>query len=277
MTASPVVYFTVSRIMTDSNAIIERPVDIIVTCLPQHSVNQCNTNLINQHLVKSNSLFKCYFPASSLNSAQCKIAISIARNSNRIATVTIPVSWLPQNQVVSGWFPMKIQRMKSWKNSPFAFIKFHFDTIGVKPFSAQNGSLLAKPAWKVPEQISRTLSTQQQQEERRTQQIYQQPIQQFYFQQPLYPPQNPFRNQVQPLSSPNMQFYQHQSFMPAQNDNPYQQINQNVNMNSLTVPIQPPQSPQSQPSQVNVTYPRVPQFVPPSPADIPKVSYPFIQ
>jgi hypothetical protein len=68
----------------------------------------------------------------------------------RVATLIIPISWLPTDQVVKMWFPMKFSQ-QSWTTDIYALLKIHVDSLRAQQFQAPRGQLRVTPTWALPQ------------------------------------------------------------------------------------------------------------------------------
>lgn len=219
------VFVCVRKISFDEKTTVLKPVDISVGTLPRLLTKSFPTTYKNQSLITCQGVWTCQ-PTSGLDD---KLLISLVRGNKILASVVIPLSWLPQNQVVETWFPMKLQNHKSWKHAPMALVTLHFDTLGKKRFDAPKGNLTVTPAWKIPQkknkvklqqniqpQIMNTNVQQMQQPIFMSPQQLVQPM--YYNQYPQYPPQY--------IQNPQFVSYQ----MPQQTSQQYQMPNPQYNV-----------------------------------------------
>ncbi|KAK8871007.1 hypothetical protein M9Y10_008920 [Tritrichomonas musculus] len=237
----------IRKISFDEKTAVLKPVNISVGTLPRLLTRSFPTKIKNSSLITCQGLWTCHPEQGSDD----KFLISLVRDNKILASVVIPLSWLPQNQVVETWFPMKLQNHKTWKHAPMALITLHVDTLGNKRFDAPKGNLTITPAWKIPQKKNQKQSQQNYQP-----QLVQQQMPQMLISSP------------QPIAQP-MFCNQYSQFPPQYVQNP-QFINYQI----------PPQQPyQMQPTKgiQNTTSCNIPQqyaFI--NDADVPKVNYPII-
>lgn len=249
------VFISVRKISFDDKTTVLKPVDISVGTLPRLLTRSFPSSYKNPSLLTCRGLWTCQ-PTSGLDD---KFLISLVRDNKILASVVIPLSWLPKDQVVETWFPMKLQNHKSWKHAPMALVTLHFDTLGKKRFDAPAGNLTVTPAWKVPQKKNKVKSQQNTQPLIMNMNSQQLPTQQMIFTSP------------QQYAHP-MYYNQYPQYPPQYIQNP-----QFVN---YQLPQQLPQQYQFQPSNGHQI--SAPSYNPPrqyafsSDEDIPKVNYPKI-
>ena len=111
----------IRKITFDEKTSVLKPVEISVGTLPRLISRSFPAIIKNPSLITCQGLWKCH-PTAGYDD---KFLISLVRGNKMLASVVIPISWLPKDQVVETWFPMKLQNHKSWKHAPMALISLH--------------------------------------------------------------------------------------------------------------------------------------------------------
>lgn len=155
----------VRKIKFDEKVTATKPVQISVGTLPRQLSKLSPTQKQSQSLLTCSGLWTSH-PVPGFDD---KFLISMVRNDKILASVVIPLTWLPKDQVVTSWFPMKLQNHKTWKHAPMAHITFHYDTLGKRRFDAPKGELTILPGWNMSTKRNSNMNPQM-------------------IQQPIYPP-----------------------------------------------------------------------------------------
>ena len=198
------VFVCVRKVTFDQKTTVLKPVDISVGTIPRLIIRTFPTEIKNPSLLKCKGVWTCH-PTPGFDD---NFLISLVRGKKSLASVVIPLSWLPKDQVVQTWFPLKLQNHKTWKHAPMALISLHLDTLGQKRFNAPRGNLTVIPGWKMPQ----TKNCKQQKPK-------QQVIMNNGSQQMILPPQQIQQPLFYGYSQYPVQYVQNPQYVPYQQQN----------------------------------------------------------
>ena len=120
--------------------------------LPRSKATTAPAGVISNDVLKCNSVWKLEEGHRDDKVWIGVMAQKLFGGDDKIASLVIPLVWVPTNLIVKKWFPMKLKG-RDWTDTIYCLVKIHRDTIGAERFKAPKGDLLVQPAWVIPSDL----------------------------------------------------------------------------------------------------------------------------
>ena len=146
-------YLRVEKVFCENGFKQTTSYSIVAGSLPRSKATTSPAGAISRDVLKCNAVWKLVEERDRDDKVWIGVmAQKIFGGDDKIASLVIPLVWVPTNLIVKKWFPMKLKG-RDWTDTIYCLVKIHRDTIGAERFKAPKGDLLVQPAWVIPSDL----------------------------------------------------------------------------------------------------------------------------